>query len=180
MKNSLIILASAFVILVSCSVSQRDKDMNTITSIEEQLINDTTKLFNKKLAIDVIQLYSDFSDNYPTDSLSPMYLFKAGRLTMNMNNGNKAIKFFDKIITQYSSSEKVPETIFLSAFVHENLLNDNERAKQMYLKFMKLYPNNILYKDAKASIANMGKSLDEIIKGFEKNEVQQDIEVTTE
>ena len=170
MRTSLIILASVFIIFVSCSTSQRDIDMEKIASIEKQLINDSTKLFNKKLAIDIIELYSDFSDNYPADSLSPLYLFKAGRLTMNMNNGNKSIAFFDKIINQYPNSEKVPETIFLSAFVYENLLNDDQHAKQMYLKFMKLYPNNVLYKDAKASIANMGKSLDEIIKGFEKTQ----------
>ena len=178
MKNLISLLIVATIIFASCSESPRDKDVKKITAIENKLINDTTMLLDKKLAIDIIEQYSAFSENYPTDSLTPEYLFKAARLSMNMNNGNRAVRLFDKIVKQYPDYNKLAETVFLSAYVYENLLNDNAKAKEFYLQFMKEFPDNVLYKDAKASIDNMGKSLDEIIQGFEKN--NQIKEVVTE
>ena len=177
MKTLVSILTIVSIFMFSCSETPRNKDVEKITSIEQKLVNDSTMLFDKKLAIDLIQMYSAFSDSYPADSLSPSYLFKAGRLTMNMNNGNRSIHLFDKILKQYPDFDKYPETVFLSAFVYENLLKDDTKAKEMYLRFMKNYPDNILYKDAKASYDNIGKSLDEIIKGFEKknNETTREI-----
>ncbi len=172
MKILLSVLIIASIIFVSCSETPRNKDVDKITTIEQKLVDDSTMVFDKKLAIDLIQMYTTFSDNYPADSITPDYLFKAGRLAMNMNNGNKSIQLFDRILKQYPNFDKLPETVFLSAFVYENILNDNKKAKVLYLRFMKDYPDNILYNDAKASIDNMGKSLEDIIKGFEKKDAE--------
>jgi TolA-binding protein len=76
-------------------------------------------------------------------------------------------------VQQYAGYKKMPETIFLLAFVYENQMNNEKMATELYQRFMTDYPEHTLYKDAKASIDNMGKSLEELIKSFEEKQGQE-------
>ena len=170
MKNSMLAFALMAVLFSACAPSPRDAANNDIVELENKLTEDTTMVLDKKTALDLTMMYANFSENYPADTLAPHYLFKAGEMAMNLNMGSKSIMYFNKIVRQYNGYKKLPETIFLTAFVYENQMNNQKMATQLYEKFMKDYPEHILYKDAKASVQNMGKSLDELIKSFEEKE----------
>jgi tetratricopeptide (TPR) repeat protein len=174
MKKNLLLLLIAIAMITACTVSPRDAENNKIIDMEEQLANDTTLVLDRSTAVSLIKMYSDFASQFPEDTLAALYLFKAGELSMNMNMGNQAITYFTKVLNEYSKFDKRPETIFLQAFVFENQLKNEKRATELYQTFMDQYPDHILFKDAKASIANMGKTLEEIIQGFEKQNMKKE------
>ncbi|MEA3445322.1 MAG: hypothetical protein U9R19_11435 [Bacteroidota bacterium] len=171
MKNSILLIFAISLMFSSCSKSPRDQANDNILAIEKQLTEDTSMVLDKKVAMDLTGNYANFAENFPADSLAPHYLFKAGEMAMNLNMGSKSIMYFNKIVKQYARYKKLPEAIFLMAFVYENQMNNDKMATKLYKNFMNDFPNHILYKDAKASLDNMGKSLEELIKSFEEKQI---------
>ncbi len=173
MKNTFLLFVIISLLISSCAKSPRDEANDKIIAIEKQLTEDTSMVLDKAVALDLTQQYANFAENFPADTLAPHYLFKAGEMAMNLSMGSKSIMYFNKIVKQYSGYKKMPEAIFLMAFVYENQMNNEKMATQLYQQFMDDYPNHILYKDAKASIDNMGKSLEELIKSFEEKQMSK-------
>lgn len=176
MKIKLIILGIlSSVLIIGCnSRSQRDQDFDKIKKLEEQVFSSKIIKLDSKLANELILLYDDFSKKYSQDSLAPKYLFKAGEVSMSLNLGNKAIDYFTKFMQQFPDNLKVPQSIFLQAFIYETQMKNLPAAKQKYTEFIDKYPKHELVKDAIASIELLGKSPEEIIKSFEeKNKAAQ-------
>lgn len=180
MKKLVLFILIVATLFASCAKSPRDQANEKILSVEKQLTNDTSMVLNKQVALDLTTQYANFADNFPGDTLAPFYLFKAGEMAMNLNMGSKSIMYFNKIVQQYAGYKKMPETLFLMAFVYENQLNNEKMATELYNRFINDYPNHVLYKDAKASLDNMGKSLEELIKSFEEKQGQQSVEAEKE
>ncbi|MFC2117252.1 tol-pal system YbgF family protein [Bacteroidota bacterium] len=166
-----IILLSLFVISSCNQKSERDIEFEKVSELEEQLYGDTliTEI-NHKLAAEMVQAYVNFSEKFTEDSLAPEFLYKAAEISMNLNQGNQAILYFETIKLKYQNFNKIPECLFLQAFIHEDQLNNQEKATELYNQFMVKYPNHDLFDDAQISVQNMGKSLEEILEGFKQKE----------
>jgi outer membrane protein assembly factor BamD (BamD/ComL family) len=162
--NRILIVAS---LLFFACTSQMENDRKALLSAESELFQGNQEKMNVELAAAMVKKYSDFASLYPEDQQTPEYLFKAAELSMNMEMGSQAILYFETLKKQYPDFHKMPEVIFMTAFVYENQLNDLDRAKAGYTEFMEKYSDHVLYKDAEASIKNLGKSLDELIREFE-------------
>jgi len=81
-----------------------------------------------------------------------------------------AIEYFNRILLNYRGFSKLPYCLFMQAYILENQMNQYDQAKTRYQEFIDKYPNHILVKDAKASIENMGKPIEELMKQWdEKN-----------
>jgi len=168
MKYGLLFILIIGILAVSCNnKTQKNIDIENITKLEDSFYSDSLKKIDKQLALKLMQSYSLFSDNYKEDENSPEYLFKAGEIAMNLNMSKRAIGYFNKVSNQFPDYEKASTCIFLQAFIFENQIKDIEKARKLYEFFIEKYPNHILVKDAKASLKNLGKSLEEIIKEFE-------------
>jgi TolA-binding protein len=176
--NRLILLTiiSIFIITSCNNTSEQNLATENITKLETKIYGDSTINFNPKDVTDLIVAYTNFVQNYPDDSNCPVYLFKAGELSMNMNLASQAITNFSKIQRYYPESERYPYSIFLQAFVFDTQLKNEDRAREFYQKFIKEFPDHELTDDAKASIENLGKTLDEIIKSFEEKNKTTDKE----
>ena len=64
--------------------------------------------------------------------------------------------------------ERAPLALFYKATIVGDMLNEDENAKMLYQEFIDKYPDHPLAESAKESIKLQGKSLDEIVKEFEK------------
>jgi tetratricopeptide (TPR) repeat protein len=158
--------------LASCQQDLKKAQIKAIEKKEKQLYE--TPEFDRTQGFQLIDTYVSFSDQYTDDTLSAVYLYKAGEIAMNLMAGSQAILYFDKIISNYPTYSKTPECIFLKAFIFENQLNDLAKAEHFYNEFMAKYPTHILVKDAKASLEYLGKSPEELVKIFqEKNKETQ-------
>jgi len=155
------------IMIISCT-SPRDKAENQIISLEQTVYSDTTGLIDKTKVSELVNLYVDFAGKYPNDIKSPVFLYSAANVSVNLMDSQKAIELFDRLMVEYPDYEKVPECLFMKAFIYDNNLQEYDKAKEVYLEFLEKYPDDEFADDARASINNLGKSLEEIIREFEE------------
>jgi outer membrane protein assembly factor BamD (BamD/ComL family) len=164
-KNFLIFLLIPL-IFTGCSPS-RDKTVQQISAMEKRLFSPQSTSFDKAKWDSLIAQYEAFSKRFPKDSLVPSYTFNAANIAMNTNDGQKALALFEQIITRYPNYKKAPLCLFFKGYIYENLIHDLGKAKENYVQFIEKYPNNEFVSAAQASIKNLGKSPEQMVKEFE-------------
>jgi outer membrane protein assembly factor BamD (BamD/ComL family) len=175
MKNLTVLLIIVVNILAAgCGQGGEKKKMiERIAAGEAKIFGDTTSTIpDQNTGMEMIQAYTDFANEFPEDTASAEYLFKGAEIAMNMKMSAMAIDYYRRIIDSYPSYSKVAYCLFLQAFILENDLKQYEQAKQVYQDFVSKYPNHVLVKDAMASINNMGKPIEELIKEWEQQNKQ--------
>ena len=157
-------LASA--ILSACGNNKKTELTDKIEALE-QILFGGTQMFNDSAAQAVVSAYSDFAESFPEDTISPEYLFKAGEVSLGLNQPSEAMKYYKKVCDQYPKFKRSSYSLFLQAYVLDNYLNDDNQAGEIYKMFIQKYPDHPMVKDAEFSIRNLGKSDEELIKEFE-------------
>lgn len=148
-----------------------NSQMHELIKEKETLLkSDLTNQKNKPLAEELVKIYTDFVTTFPKDTLCPEYLFKAADVSRGLGRALHAVELYVKLIDKYPNSEKAPLALFLQGFIFDNELNDDKKAAELYESFIKKYPNNKFVKDAEFSIKNLGKSDEQLIEEFEKNQ----------
>lgn len=165
--NAKVWIGFILILSLSACTTPSAKERKAVLDAETEFFDTNKGRINIESASAMVKKYIDFTTSYPEDEMSPEFLFKAAELSMNMNMGSQAILYFEQIKKQYPDYVKMPEVVFMTAFVHENLLNDIDRAKAGYTEFMERFKDHALFKDAEASIKNLGKSPEELIREFE-------------
>lgn len=169
MKKSILLmfvgLLSTF-ILISCS-SQLEKDAKDIASLEKELTAEADKPNQAKLS-ELMDKYLNFVEKHPKDTAAPQYLYKALSLALGTNQGEKAMELADRTLNEYPQSNKIAETVFLKAYIYENLLSNLGLAQKTYKDFLTRFPDHDLADDAEAALANLGKSPEEMVREFEQ------------
>jgi outer membrane protein assembly factor BamD (BamD/ComL family) len=140
-----------------------------IAKREKALNNDSTAMDLRKAAA-LMEAYAVYAERFPNRASSAERLFKAGELAMSIKQTVQAIKYLDKVYREYPEFEKRPYAKFLKAFVLENQAQDFEQAKEVYQEFINEYPGHPMADDAEYSIRNMGKSPEELIREFERQD----------
>jgi TolA-binding protein len=166
----IIILLSVILIAGSCADnSEKKKALDRIAACETKIFGDSTATIpNETTGMEMIQAYTDYANAWPKDTISAEYLFKGAEIAMNMNKSAMAIEYYNRILLSYPEFPKKPYCVFLQAFILENQMNQYDQAKTRYQEFIDKYPNHVLAKDAQASIENMGKPIEMLIKEWEK------------
>jgi len=152
------------------AMTGRDSAITSIQNMERKLYADSSQTIKPGIAMETMIAYARFAHDFPTDSLSPEYLFKAAEIARALHNGQEAILYYDKICTDFPQYEKASTALFLKAFTYENTLKDTANARIGYQEFIKKYPDNQFADDAQYSLKYLGKSPEELIKMFEGNE----------
>ncbi len=141
----------------------------------QKQIQEMEKELYKSEALDVtkgkqmIRLYDTYHKNYPKDWECPDYLFKAGEISENMNQYNRAAQFYKMCCYEYNDNFKYRSLcLFRLANVYDTKLNDYIHAKEVYTQIKEQYPKTQLAKDADAAIRMMGKSDADIVREFER------------
>ncbi len=163
-------LSGFFVVILlvftACS-GGRDKKITEIKDLESRLLKDSTSAKDEVAAYNLQVAYTDFSDKYPEDAEAPEYLFKAANLSIGLGWGESAINILNKFIDVYPQHANTPEAVFYKAFVYDNQLNDDVKAGEVYREYLEKYPNHEYAASADASIKNLGKSDEDLVREFE-------------
>lgn len=173
-------------VFVACSgssdqdivIEKNDEVKDTIVdTIEERialidnysliLANDTTGV-HREVAEKLLLAYEDFLKYHSFESISKEYQFRAGELAKAINRPHLAIKHLNGLLERDPDHERAPLALFYKATIVGDMLNEDENAKMYYQEFIDKYPDHPLAESAKESIKLQGKSLDEIVKEFEK------------
>ena len=153
--------------VVSCT-SKKQKIADEILKEEQGLYSDSSMTPDPLKAKNVIQLYASFADQFPEDTMSANYLFKAGDISSKINEIDQAIQFFNKLLQKYPDNRNAPFALFLQGFIYENQAGNPAKAKPYYEEFLKKYPDHPIAGDVTFSLENLGKSPEELIREFEK------------
>ncbi len=140
--------------------------LNRIEKLEAQMHR--SEKIDNVLAGQALQIYHEYSQAYPTDEITPDYLFKAGEIATAIQQYPQAYSHYKTISEKYPLYKMVQESMFLQASILDNYLNEDDKAKVVYEDLIKRYPESSYATDAKAAISNLGKSDADLIKEFKK------------
>lgn len=171
MKSISRLFSKAFLILLflAACTSPQTKLSGEIKEAEKKLFGDSSLVPSPKSARDMIALYSKYADQFPDDTASAAYLFKAGDLSSKLNETEASIAYFSKLISKYPNSVNAPVALFLQGFIYENQAGNPMKAKPYYEEFLRKYPDHPLTGDVQFSLDHLGKTPEELIKEFELN-----------
>jgi TolA-binding protein len=169
--NVALILSVSFLlyVLTGCK-SHKKEDIAKLIKLENDINSGMNTKFDETKADSYIEACKKFAESYPDDTLSASYIFKAGRMAMNLQEpekANESIILFDKLIKDYPESKDAPLALFMKAFYLENNMKNLKQAEETYKEFLKNYPKHQLAPDAQKSIEFMGKPLEQIIQEFQ-------------
>ena len=172
LHRTVLLLMFAFVvcILAGCKheKTEQEKLYDEITAKETELYKDKTEAIDKDKAIEMVRMYAGYADKYTTDTLAPEYLFRAAEISENANQPNNAVTYLTRIEENYKDYRNYPLCIFKKAYIYENHLKNQEKARQYYEKFIADYPNHELAEAANSSLMFLGMSDEELIKVLEQ------------
>ena len=171
-QNILIIALVSLAIFACNSPKDQDKELseqeisqNKITEFEKALHNEIEPDADK--AIEVINLYTEYWEKYPQDTICAEYLFRASEVAMNFEQPHNSIRFLTTIETDYLEFDKYPTVLFMKGFVYENYIGDYEKAIKAYEVYINKYPNHTFVKDAESAIMFMGMNDDQLMELFQ-------------
>lgn len=170
---NLVVIIIVSIVLASCGngnkpLAEKNKALSEISEKEKKLM--LTDEPNADVANEMIELYKNYVEKYPDDSIAPEFLYKAVEIAMNFGRAYEAIEFLDIIERSYENFDKYPAIFFLKAYIYENHIHDINKATDCYTIFLEKYPNHELAKDAEAALIFIGIDDAELIKLFEQNE----------
>ncbi len=160
MKNKILFIG-CFLIFVSCKNEQ--------VRLEEKInylyrsINQENNLKQKE-AKDLIVLYEQYVAKYAKSEKSLSYLESKADFEMALKDYNAAINTYSTLIKMFPKTERAGEALFMQAFIYETLLNNKEKAAELYTRFLEAYPNHQLSDDAKFSLKHLQYSDEEILQ----------------
>ncbi len=121
-------------------------------------------------AKELVKKSQTFSELHPQNEKTAAVLFKAADVARGIGEYGKAIQLWGKVWRGYPDFDKAPDAVFMQGFTYENNLMDIQNAKRYYLQFIEKYPKNPLREQVIIALKNLGKSPEDLIKEFQKNE----------
>ena len=171
-----ILHCSFFILLQGCggsgqkgaggnSDTLRQSCINTISALETKLKTASTPdPYTYNLTITA---YTKFSDNFPQDTLAPVCLYKAAQMAMSLNQYQRALTILDNAATKYPTFRRLPDCIFLQAFIYDDKMKDTAKARAKYQEVITKFPQSAYAEQARGAIPLLGLSNEEIIKKFD-------------
>ena len=160
------------VVMASCSQNPnnaKQKQQENITQIENFVDSvRKTRPVTPDEMYNLINNYWQYYTENPTDSLSPVFLYRAAESSLYINQGLKAISYLKRIETEFPTFKNLSNVLFLIGFTYENNEKSYDAARKYYELFLEKYPDHALANDTKILIKNLGKTPEELIKEFEE------------
>lgn len=172
-KNSFLIL---FVCLGLMSCDKKASMLKEINTIEKDLLANVANLDKAKAQL-LIQKSQAYALAYPKDTSSAKVLFKAADVARGIGDFPNAMKMWNEIQFNFGQTKYAPEALFLQGFTYENDLQNKEKAKECYVRFLNAYPKHDLSDDVNMALEKIDIPLEELIKQFEaknKAEIEAD------
>jgi TolA-binding protein len=151
---------------IACSNSQTSQGgarsnedlLKNIDSLEQFINKEDFTFENDTAARELVTALITYVDQNKKDEKSPSYLFKAAGLEKNLGNHLEAVSYFNRIWNEYPDYPRAPDALFLEALMYEEDLQDKEKAKERYNKFLELYPESEFAEGAKQILLLIDKS----------------------
>lgn len=158
MRNLIIVLSC--ISLMSCANEKDSKNQQNLSIQDKQILKidsfetairrsiDSAKNPSIQLALGVVKEYEIYTHKYPSDSLTPRYLFKSAQIFDGMlNDKMKAARIYQRIYDEYPEYPNRPMMLFYQGnALHD--LGDTTNAINRLKLFIAKYPNHEFKDDA--------------------------------
>ncbi len=162
------VISISVLLLSACHTNNLKKEKRAqIDAMEQQLFQTSKGIVNQKAAANMIDLYQDYANTFPEDSLSPQYLFRAADISLNVFHSDATIRLFNRVMKDYPNFEGTPQLLFLKAFTYDYYMHKIDSARIYYTAFLQKYPKHPFAQDAQISLQQLGKSPKEVVKDFQ-------------
>lgn len=128
-------------------------------------------VINNDIAEQAIKAFYEFAANCKTDTLAPVFLVKAGQIAQSIRKYTQAQSFFIKCTDEFPNFKNRGAALFLLAQLYDNatMLNNESEARTIYEQIIREYPKSPFADDSKAGIKNLGKTDEQLVEEFLKN-----------
>lgn len=173
------VLLIVMVFFSGCNQSQQKDDgkqslRQTIKQYKDSLKQAKKREASRKYARIIARKAGKYKDQYPSDTMSPKYLYLLGDIHYSyLKNKNKAIKNLKELRENYPDHDKAPLALFTSGFFYEQQ-DKTEMAEKQYKLFLKKYPDHKLAEDVRLSRKRLGKSPKEQLQNALKKRRKKD------
>ena len=155
----------------ACQSTPQAGDMEkNLQEMSKKMYNEETSRLDEEAAEAFIGACETFAKAHPQHDKAAEYLLKAGETARTMKNYPRGIALYDQVISTYPDSPKAAQALFLKGFTLDNDMKQIDQARSIYESFLEKYPNDEFADDTQFLLNNLGKSDDEIIKGFEQSQ----------
>ncbi len=132
-----------------------------------------TMTFDARNAQSLLDVYKAFATTFPQDTLAPEYLFRAAGVAKNMRDPEQSIFLYDRIIRDYPSWRRMPDTYYLKAFTLDSDLGRKGEAQEAYQRVINEFPAHPFARDSKVMIENLQYTDEELIQMFQEREAME-------
>jgi len=165
MKKTLMIIA-VIALLTACSGNKkRQKAINEINKLNKEFDESVTgQNFDLNKAHQLVELYSNFVEEYPKDSVAPEMMIKQAILQASYLGETKlAVSLLESISEKYPKSVQAVQSLFLAGDYYQYKIKDLTAARKCYQKMIDKYPKDPLTSQARILMQNLGKSPEELL-----------------
>ena len=167
MKNILKIMTLALLAFGMLACGEKKLTEDDLKQAEATLFNDDLTPNAEAVPV-VVEKYCTFAEQNPDAVTAPDWLFKALEISVSQKDVEKSVEICDKLMKNYPDYDKTPAGMFMMAsFIYEDQLRDLDKARAMYERILADYPESELIPSVQASLRNLGKTPEELIREFE-------------
>lgn len=170
-KTYYIVFAFCFCVLVSCgnknATPDRDMLADSIGSMEHRLATYSVATDPEKAA-QMVALYRQFAENFPDDSLAPIYMMRSAEIQVNTGSFEEAVATLDSIIALYPGFEDIAGCQFLKGLAYEQN-QQYDLAREAYTEFVTKYPDHVLAADTRKTLPYIGLTPEEQLEAILAN-----------
>ena len=157
------ILLAGILLLAACSPN-REKQLKAIEE-HEQMLSSLDIISEDSHLDEMLALYRGFANDFPDDSLAPVFLMRAADLSISMGEQEQAVALLDSIINLYPGYEDLGGCWFLKGYAYETA-EQYDSARDAYTYFVENYPDHSLAADTKRMIDYLGMSPEEMLEAI--------------
>lgn len=171
------LLCSILIFTVACT-NEKEKLNQSIEKIKAVIEKSDDLRKSREKVDELTKLYVSYAEKYKGDSISGFYLFEAAKLQMNLGNGKEAIKYCDKLMTDYKDNAQiVSSALFTKGFILDDIMHSTEAAKKTYEELYTKFPQSELAEQARQAWQTVGLSAEEILKKLQDSIAASDVPV---
>ncbi|MCK5857101.1 MAG: tetratricopeptide repeat protein [Bacteroidales bacterium] len=168
-----IVLVLGMVLMASCQGLDKDSQQG---DLKQQVMHLQERLMKASASIDpaqgdsVVALYKMYAEEYPDDSISVEYLYRAAGVEMGMDKNENCLQTLALIEQRYPNSDLIPSLLQLKAFIYDTKFQDYDKARAAINELVEKYPNDKLTPNAKAYRDMIGKDPEELFRRIDSTQ----------
>lgn len=168
MKKSTFSLLAALLALAACNNGpkepSRDELAQCIDSIEQPLMNAAQiESIDNEQGQKILDLYTQFADAFPTDTMAATYLHRAAQVANGMGLIDEMTTYYDRVIDNYPDYARLDECFYEKGIALDNAGRKDE-ARKAYQAFLEEYPDHFLAEDIRRALPLLDMSDEMLLK----------------